>query len=233
MRFYSAAASSIACGCFLIGHAIAQTFQRLGTCPDLGCVFPPDQADFLPGQYFDIRLEVHAPLNGSEANKVPYESPDENFTFTVQKEGGSAVPVTEFFSLDEVDVERWNFTYYETLYAQSEDSPTVIDVAAKAYRKVALYEPGNYIATLNYYGDRQTVANWTVREGSSERKAKNTIMFIGVSSSGQVVRHLADISRMVWHRVSSQQPVLWPTRSSMASIRQLWRWTSSPSLACR
>jgi hypothetical protein len=24
----------------------------------LGCVLPPDQTDFLAGQYFDIRLEV-------------------------------------------------------------------------------------------------------------------------------------------------------------------------------
>lgn len=23
--------------------AVAQTFQRLGGCPDLGCIFPPDQ----------------------------------------------------------------------------------------------------------------------------------------------------------------------------------------------
>lgn len=50
-----------------VGSATAQTFKRLGACPKLGCVFPPDQADFLPGALFDIRLEVHAPVNGSEA----------------------------------------------------------------------------------------------------------------------------------------------------------------------
>jgi hypothetical protein len=38
--------------------AFAQTFRRLGACPKLGCIFPPDQADFLAGVYFDIRLEV-------------------------------------------------------------------------------------------------------------------------------------------------------------------------------
>lgn len=27
----------------LTSGAFAQTFQRLGGCPDLGCVFPPDQ----------------------------------------------------------------------------------------------------------------------------------------------------------------------------------------------
>ena len=44
-----------------------QTFQRLGTCPELGCIIPPDAQDFLAGQYFDIRVEIHAPVNGSEA----------------------------------------------------------------------------------------------------------------------------------------------------------------------
>ena len=44
-----------------------QTFQRLGTCPELGCIIPPDAQDFLAGQYFDIRIEIHAPVNGSEA----------------------------------------------------------------------------------------------------------------------------------------------------------------------
>lgn len=27
----------------LVSGIAAQTFQRLGGCPDLGCVFPPDQ----------------------------------------------------------------------------------------------------------------------------------------------------------------------------------------------
>jgi hypothetical protein len=63
---------------FTLGSA--QTFQRLGACPSklfitqplpvfwltprkaLGCVLPPDQTDFLAGQYFDIRLEVCPPF---------------------------------------------------------------------------------------------------------------------------------------------------------------------------
>lgn len=51
----------------LVSIVSAQTFQRLGTCPTLGCILPPDAQDFLAGQYFDIRLEIHAPVNGSEA----------------------------------------------------------------------------------------------------------------------------------------------------------------------
>jgi hypothetical protein len=37
--------SILAAACTL-SCAAAQTFQRLGGCPDLGCVFPPDQYVF-------------------------------------------------------------------------------------------------------------------------------------------------------------------------------------------
>lgn len=87
--------------------ADAQTFQRLGTCPTFGCILPPDQQDFLAGQFFDIRLEVHAPVNGSEATDGV---PDEDFTFTVAKVGGAAQPAAEFFGVDEPALETWDFT---------------------------------------------------------------------------------------------------------------------------
>jgi hypothetical protein len=64
----------------------------------------------LAGQYFDIRLEVHQPLNGSEAIGLPL---DERFTFTVAKKGGAAKSVTEYFKLQEPKLEKWNFTWYE------------------------------------------------------------------------------------------------------------------------
>jgi hypothetical protein len=58
---------SAAIAASFVSAVAAQTFQRLGTCPALGCILPPDAPDFLAGQYFDVRLEVHAPVNGSEA----------------------------------------------------------------------------------------------------------------------------------------------------------------------
>ncbi|PSK55715.1 1,3-beta-glucanosyltransferase [Elsinoe australis] len=149
------------------GLASAQTFQRLGACPQLGCIFPPDQADFLAGQYFDIRLEVHAPKNGSEAISSP---PDPNFTFSIQKIGSERPrPVPAFFNrygfnLTEPALERWNFTWYEDLFARDANTPSVVDVTAKAYRRVALYEPGEYRAVLTYYNSSQTVAKWYVRD---------------------------------------------------------------------
>ena len=69
-----------------------------------------NRADFLAGQYFDIRLEVHAPVNGSEANG---KLPDEHFTLTIAKEDGDPVPAAEYFEVEEAKLERWNFTWYE------------------------------------------------------------------------------------------------------------------------
>ena len=79
--------------------ALAQTFQRLGTCPELGCVFPPDQADFLPGQTFDIRVEVHAPVNGTEA--YASGTPDESFYLEIQKASGKSKKAATFFDRQE------------------------------------------------------------------------------------------------------------------------------------
>lgn len=98
--------------------------KRLGACPRLGCIFPPSQAEFLAGARFDIRLEVHAPINGSEAmnNGVP----DENFTFKISNNKGYEADVTEFFEIQPAPLEKWNFTYYEDLFAVDAKTPVVV-----------------------------------------------------------------------------------------------------------
>jgi hypothetical protein len=67
--------------------------------------------DFLPGQHFDIRLEVHAPVNGSEA--TANTTPDPNFTFTLARTGGEAQNASSFFAVPEPKLENWNFTWFE------------------------------------------------------------------------------------------------------------------------
>ena len=103
----------------LLQLASAQTFQRLGACPTLGCIFPPDQADFFPGAFFDIRLEVHAPVNGTEAsaNGVP----DQNFTFCIQQGKGKCQDVSKFFSVKQSPLETWTFSYVYFCYSVSLD----------------------------------------------------------------------------------------------------------------
>ncbi|KAI4198691.1 MAG: hypothetical protein LQ346_002711 [Caloplaca aetnensis] len=154
----------------------AQSFQRLGACPTLGCVFPPDQfvllilrglfryatddgrTDFLAGQLFDIRLEVHAPVNGSEATGNP--NPDTKFTFTISRNGRSAQPAASYFKIAEPALERWNFTWYEDFFARDADTPSLVNVASKIYRRVALYQAGEYTATLTYGNGSKTTASW-------------------------------------------------------------------------
>ncbi|KIX09312.1 uncharacterized protein Z518_00391 [Rhinocladiella mackenziei CBS 650.93] len=177
MRTHFGLKAAWAIGAFC-AQCTAQTYQRLGSCPRLGCILPPDQADFLPGQFFDIRVEVHAPVNGSEV--VPgYTTPDTDFSLTIEREGRRARPVAAFFDIPEPRLETWNFTWYEDLFAEAADTPSLVRVASKAYRRVAFYEPGQYIATLTYRGTSHTYANWTVRDISPRRRAKNVLMFIG------------------------------------------------------
>lgn len=167
---------------FFFSSASAQFFQRLGTCPTLGCILPPDQQDFLPGQEFDIRFEVHAPVNGTEAFNGGV--PDESFTVTIAKtNNGTGAPqtVAEFFGVAEPEIETWTHSWFEDLFAQEAGTPSVVNVASKIYRRVALYEPGEYMVTLNYYGGETTVASWVVRPLATEKKAKNVILFIGMS----------------------------------------------------
>ncbi|KAF9004006.1 alkaline-phosphatase-like protein [Cyathus striatus] len=161
-----------------VGAVSAQTFRRLGACPTLGCVFPPDQTDFLAGQLFDIRLEVHAPVNGSEA--INNGVPDEKFLFCIQKGAkGKCEDVTKFFGVKDPELEKWSFSYYEDLFAQDAGTSTPVNVASKAYRALQLTSPGEYLAKLTYNNGSQTVAAWTVREPATKRKAKNVLFFIG------------------------------------------------------
>lgn len=155
----------------------AQTYQRLGTCPTLGCLLPPDQSDFLPGQLFDLRVEVHAPVNGSEA--AHDGKPDEKFKVTIAKGSDKPQDFAKAFDIKEPELEKWQFKWFEDLFAEDKNKPSVVNVASKAYRKLSLDEPGKYTVVLEYYNGEKTTAEWTVRPLAKERKAKNVIFFIG------------------------------------------------------
>lgn len=65
------------------------------------------------------------------------------------------------------------------LFARDARRPSLVRVAAKAYRNVVLTEPGEYTATLTYYNGSTTVATWLVRDIPPHRRAKNLILFVG------------------------------------------------------
>ncbi len=130
---------------------------------------------------------MHAPVNGSEARLAIGGVPDTRFTFTITKKddasrgAGRARNASAFFGVPEPALERWNFTWFEDLFARDAGRPSLVQVAAKAYRKVSLHEPGAYVATLTYYNGTTTEATWFVRAEAQApaRRAKNIVLFIG------------------------------------------------------
>lgn len=133
-------------------------------------------------------MEVHAPVNGSETNPGARGIPDSHFTFTITKKGAAPQNASTFFKVPEPPLERWNFTWFEDLFARDAKTPSLVQVAAKAYRKVALYEPGEYDATLTYYNGTKTQATWLVRDLAQARRTKNVILFIGDGMTTSMVR---------------------------------------------
>lgn len=70
-------------------------------------------------------------------------------------------------------------TILADLFAEKASTPSLVQVTSKIYRRVALYEPGHYTATLTYYNGTTTVADWLVRDLATVRKTKNVLLFIG------------------------------------------------------
>ncbi|KAG0326704.1 hypothetical protein BG000_001264 [Podila horticola] len=163
-------------------------FKRLGACPDLGCVFPPDSAEFIAGSFFDVRVEVHAENDAK---------PNTNYSLTIQKiskshdahdnKHGNKPKVVDFSRFSKVKPsaqESWDFSYSKDAAAYwkgmdgDKTAATPVHVASTAWRKVAIKEPGTYKVTLNYNNGKKTEATWVVNP-VSKRKAKNVILFIG------------------------------------------------------
>jgi alkaline phosphatase len=195
MVHFGSIASALAVASFA-SLSSAQTFQRLGACPTLGCVFPPDRAEFLPGVVFDVRVEVHAPVNGSEAFNGGV--PDTNFSLAIGKVGQTPVPALQFFNTRQnASLERWSFSWFEDLFAQANRTASRVNVASRAYRYVSINEPGHYQATLTYYNGTKTVANWYVLpKVTPQRKAKNVILFIGDGMTTNMIT----AARLIGHK---------------------------------
>ena len=70
-----------------------------------------------------------------------------------------------------------------------------MNVASKAYRRVALYEPGEYEATLSYNGST-TTAYWLVRDIAEVRRTKNVLLFIGDGMTTNMIT----AARLIGHK---------------------------------
>ncbi len=87
-------------------------------------------------------------------------------------------------------------------------------MTAKAYRKVALYEAGEYTATLSYNDGTRTTASWLVRDLATVRKTKNIVLFIGdgmttnMITAARLIAHKSINGRYQTKMQMDQFPVL-------------------------
>lgn len=87
-------------------------------------------------------------------------------------------------------------------------------MTAKAYRKVALYAPGEYTATLTYNNGTKTTASWLVRDLATVRKTKNIVMFIGdgmttnMITAARLIAHKSINGRYQTRMQMDQFPIL-------------------------
>ncbi|KAG0380625.1 hypothetical protein BGX24_006772 [Mortierella sp. AD032] len=130
-------------------------FSRLGACPELGCVFPPDRTNFLAGAKFDVRVEVHG------ENQVQPDAP-ESWNFAYFKDAAA----------------------YWKNQDGDKNASTPVNVASSAWRNIQLREPGTYEVLLKYQdktnGEKKvSKLIWNVNAAPKKRKAKNVILFIG------------------------------------------------------
>ena len=82
------------------------------------------------------------------------------------------------------------------LFAQDAKKPSLVNVASKAYRKVALYQAGAYTATLTYNNGTKTTASWLVRDLETVAKTKNVVLFIGDGMTTNMI----SAARLIAHK---------------------------------
>jgi alkaline phosphatase len=114
-------------------------------------ILPVDQAQFLPGAQFDVRIEVHS------------ETVPEDFAVTV-----NGADASEFFGSAPTE-ENWVFGADDT---GAGGTP----VQAVTWRGLTAPEPGDYTVEVTAGGSTETVT-WTVRE-PQVGTAHNVILFI-------------------------------------------------------
>ncbi|KAI9311860.1 alkaline-phosphatase-like protein [Dichotomocladium elegans] len=172
-------------------------YPRLGACPDEhACIFPPDVSQFLPGAFFDLRVELHAYDAANATSPVPYTS----FKTSVRRNGiGSWVSADRFFDFRESPVlENWNFTWTNNIESYTGQEPGIpVTVTSRIWRKVKFNEPGIYDVAVQYGPKRSYTVRYVVVEPKSpKKKAKNAILFISDGTNVGMITAARSLARM-------------------------------------
>lgn len=141
-------------------------------------LLPANNAQFLPGASFDIRVEVYG-------DEMPAD-----FAATINGEDISA-----FFGVDGA-AESWQFS--EEADDEEElaevDPETIFTANAMTWRGVSMPEAGTFEVVVTADGE-ETAAIWTVREPAESAGARNVILFIADGGSPAVYTAARLLSR--------------------------------------
>ncbi|MBW7882667.1 MAG: alkaline phosphatase [Caldilineaceae bacterium] len=129
-------------------------------------ILPVDRATFLPGAFFDFRVEVHA------------EELPEDFAVTINGDDAST-----FFGAEPAS-ESWTFG--------PEEEP--VPVQSVVWRQVTLAEPGLYVVEVTAGGAVESVS-WYVQQPHSSAGAKNVILFVADGMSVPMLTAARVVSR--------------------------------------
>ncbi|KAJ3093950.1 hypothetical protein HDU96_001910 [Phlyctochytrium bullatum] len=145
---------------------------------------PVDGAEFLAGQRFDISIELH-----SEDLSVDPSLAGLEFTINGQ-------PAGQFLNASAPFVDAYTSEYFKSAKDRDSQNPTQFKVARLNWRDLSLPKSGSYEVSLKV-GAEEVKASWIVK-GSSTRKAKNVVLFIGdgmASSMISAARYVAKETR--------------------------------------
>ncbi|KAI9276853.1 alkaline-phosphatase-like protein [Phascolomyces articulosus] len=176
-------------------------YPRLGACPDdHACIFPADVAQFLPGAYFDLRVELHS---YDKKARTPAPEPYTQFKTTIRKNNGSWMDVNEFFGFQHPpELQHWHFSWIdsiETRYAKQlglDKVPVDVNVSSRVWRKIKFDEPGTYDISVQYGPkDAYTVRYTVIQPKTPSKKAKNAILFIADGCNTAMITAARAVSR--------------------------------------
>ncbi|KAJ3328922.1 hypothetical protein HDU76_009020, partial [Blyttiomyces sp. JEL0837] len=130
---------------------------------------PVDGAEFVAGQRFDIGIELHS--------LDPTVTPDlSTLSFTIN--GQNPADVLKNVQAKPF-ITSYNATYFKDAYARDSapSAPTKFSVTKATWRNLYLPASGDYDIVIKA-GNESVKAKWVAR-GTSERRAKNVLLFIG------------------------------------------------------
>ncbi|KAI9258352.1 alkaline-phosphatase-like protein [Helicostylum pulchrum] len=159
-------------------------YPRFGACPDPhACIFPPDVSTFLPGAFFDLRVELHA---YDKDTSKPTPAAYKEFKTVIRKDRGNWVDINKFFKIKSTPkIENWTFDWVDSIETQfseflnNTNKPIEVAVASRAWRKLKITTPGDYEVKVEYGPKKSYSAKYTIVEPKKpKKKAKNVILFI-------------------------------------------------------